>query len=62
MKKMISSFGTSLLSREQMKKVKGGLEGDACGVASCLGENSDCEPAGCKTCSTSDKKTPGSCS
>lgn len=63
MKKMISNFGASLLSREQMKKVKGGLESlDACGAASCLGTNSDCEPAGCKTCSTSDGKTPGSCS
>lgn len=62
MKKMIISIGASLLSREQMKKVKGGLVGEACGAAACLGQNEDCEPAGCKTCSTSDKKTPGSCS
>ncbi len=62
MKKMISSFGASLLSREQMKKVKGGLVGEACGAASCLGDNADCKPAGCTTCSTSDGKTPGSCS
>ncbi len=62
---MISSFGTSLLSREQMKKVKGGLEsleGGVCGAAACLGTNEDCKPAGCTTCSTSDNKTPGSCS
>ena len=28
MKTMISSFGGSMLSREQMKKVKGGVEGE----------------------------------
>nr|WP_299419339.1 hypothetical protein [uncultured Emticicia sp.] len=33
MKKMISNFGASLLSREQMKKVKGGLL-DNCAVCS----------------------------
>ncbi|WP_259015384.1 hypothetical protein [Emticicia fluvialis] len=65
MKKMIISIGASLLSREQMKKVKGGSEslaGEACGAAACLGSNKDCVPAGCTTCSTSDEKTPGSCS
>ncbi|UTA67900.1 hypothetical protein [Emticicia sp. 21SJ11W-3] len=62
MKKMIISIGASLLSREQMKKVKGGLAGEACGAAACLGSNKDCEPSGCTTCSTSDGKTPGSCS
>ena len=56
MKKMILNFGASLLSREQMKKVKGGnedesLPGGECGANACTA-TSDCPIMGCdnKTC------------
>jgi hypothetical protein len=53
MKKLISSFADSMLSREQMKNFRGGYEQlqDSCGANICT-ETSDCKPMGCdgKTC------------
>lgn len=53
-------FSDNVLSRNQMKSVKGGFEGgsEGCIMGPCLG-NSDCT-GGCK-CSSSDPKVFGTC-
>ena len=49
MKKMISSFRSAVLSREQMKKVKGGAqdESEGAGCSSSCTKNEDCGSCTC---------------
>ena len=67
MKKILMNFSENVLSRSQMKAVRGGSDtpgeggGAGCPAGACLGTKSDCG-AGCTACSSSDPKVYGTCS
>lgn len=57
MKSFVEKFAKNVLSKDEMKDLKGGnqLQEGACPASSCLNDD-DCVYAGCKTC------TANSCS
>lgn len=58
MKKIISNFDGLVLSRNQMKNVKGGDDGfeGGCTVAHSCIDTSDCKPVGCDGYKCKDNK------
>lgn len=60
MKKLLMQFSDNVLSRSQMKALKGGDE-YGCPAGVCLGTKDDCG-TGCTACSSSDPKVYGNCS
>jgi natural product precursor len=61
MKKVLTKFAGEVLSREQMRAVKGGGGGYGQCNGACY-EAKDCEVAtACKKCSSPNNKTLGSC-
>ncbi len=61
MRKLMLKFADGMLSKEQMKKVRGGCGGGGCAAGACLGSSSDCG-TGCTSCSSSNPKVYGTCS
>ena len=61
MKKLLIGLSGSILSKNQMKSIKGGLLDEGCPAGACKGTVSDCR-SGCTKCSTNDNKTYGDCS
>lgn len=63
MKQVLMQFSEHVLSRSQMKSIKGGYgdDGAACPAGACWGTVKDCG-SGCTKCSSTSSSTLGECS
>lgn len=61
MKKLLINFADSLLSREQMKKVKGGYGTCSASPTNCSDKKCDCDTGGSNSCSSTTSTATCNC-